>query len=1475
MASFFGKLGRLLGKKRRRTASKAKLNIEQLEERCVMAGVLPINQAPTIAVIADQVLPRSQPSLILRVNAQDPDRDVLTYSATFGDQLAALDQHLQLSKNMDYFQGVRGAGEKYLYSAPTNTWYFILPNGELRQFNGSLSTSPFIVHVGSQVWANPALLHEAVAPVPQGQVSGDAEAYAMDQRLGLRLEGGSYHFNGHGANEKWIMAGNTAQWHYILPSGQVHAWNGSMVTSSLVASFDTRFYDTPALLHEAEPVKAEPVRLFISQTGSLVVDPPPGYSGSFNVTVVVSDGTLLATRTFRVTVPNSAPNLPELGDVKMPSNADLNIPLPTHDQDGDPLNYKIVVGAEDRAYALDQQLRLMLRGSYYQNQRGFDEKYIWSAARNAWYFILPTGTFHQWTGSIAGSPQVAAFDPSFHANPANLHEAPPPNNYPAVFANGQVQLVSAVWSGGNLRISTPAGYDGTFGVSVTALDGLTSTTRKFYVSETNTAPVLAQIADQATIIGSPIQIGLNAYDPDGDAVTLSVEVTADRRAWDLDQQLQLRLNGSYYENVRGFSEKYIYSDAKKQWHFILPNGELHAWTGTIAGSPLVTTLDTIYHNTPSLLHDPAPPAAVGVQGQISGTLLVLTPNAGYTGTFQVTVTADDGRAKTKRTFTGQVIGPPTISLNNTLQLGATLWGTISGGLLRASSAGNSAADLVYTIVAAPANGTLVLNGAILAAGSIFTQADLDGLRLNYYHNGNESNADSFIFNVRNNVGLTSSGVHYRIAKSATSRINTQTEVSAYVPFGNALGHIAQALQTSAGQGLAGLIDLGGSSLVADGSTRLAKLRLKPGANPILAVQKLQQVPGVQWASPNYIYKPLLTPNDPRFPQQYHHTLMRNPDAWDISLGDAAPSPAYDPIIVAVIDFGTAVARPGYPAGHPDLQPNIWINGDEAPNNGVDDDGNGFIDDRNGWNFFNNTNDPNPPVLTPQEGHGTHVSGIVAARINNNLGVVGTAGRTIVMPLTIGDSFGGTSLALTDAFLYAGNNGAKIINYSGTIDPNDPNFRFALSSVHGQGLLPFIAAGNSNLLNGAHLAVEEALFVSATDQINSRASFSDYGTGIDISAPGVDILSTFPRDGYGTISGTSMASPNAAGAAALIWALHPTWTRDQVATQLLGTADNIDAQNPLDIGLLGRGRVNSFRGLTGSAPAPTVRAIGLPTAETNFSTQTPITSFSLAVPQLLDAATVKMFNFELRADGADNVFGTADDIVAPLQNPPAGNNLRLSFDPNFFGYSVGTNFIPFTVSGMTQDTYQFRARSGGLRNPFSPTDPDLTVQARARNLDGNGDGTPGDDFVYTFVFGTGSIVGGGGGNRIGLENPRNETDDTATNLGTVTTAAPMSSLQAIIPHPDGQRDFDWFSVAMQRTGRLTVSLDNIISNGDIHFRLYRVVNNTLIELGQSTLLGRVRTQRTTIDVNGGERILIWVYGFNFAQGDYDLNLTLTP
>ncbi|MEK7253510.1 MAG: S8 family serine peptidase, partial [Bacteroidota bacterium] len=487
---------------------------------------------------------------------------------------------------------------------------------------------------------------------------------------------------------------------------------------------------------------------------------------------------------------------------------------------------------------------------------------------------------------------------------------------------------------------------------------------------------------------------------------------------------------------------------------------------------------------------------------------------------------------------------------------------------------------------------------------------------------------------------------------------------------------------------------------ANRSVALVHLSLPPGLDVFTAMQQLEGQEGILWSSPNFYFPGdprEIVPNDPSYASQNHHPLMKNDLAWDITFGSAA-------VKIGVTDDGVELA-------HTDLAANIWVNPGEIAGNNMDDDMNGYVDDVNGWDFVANNNNPNPAV--PSDDHGTHVSGIAAGRTNNGVGIAGTAGGCTIMPLQFYNPAQPWTAAIVNAsFTYAADNGAKIVNTSYNIDGfvGDPVFTAGLQYLHDAGVLHFNSGGNSNQLNPPRQAFTQTLLVVSTTSTDVKSSFSNYGTGMDISAPGSAILSTLTGNTYGTQSGTSMATPNAAGAAALIWSANPTWNSYQVAAKLLATADNINAQNPTILGLFGSGRVNSYAALTATLPAPKVSSLtGLP-AEGVTAPAAGISSFSVAFNQVMNPASVNNpANFELRYAGLNGNFGDGDDVLYPVTTA----------EP----YRLGTNQLTCQISNLpfACGLYRFSLISGGLENPFGT------------DLDGDGNGTGGDNFVRNFTL----------------------------------------------------------------------------------------------------------------------------------------------
>jgi subtilisin family serine protease len=304
--------------------------------------------------------------------------------------------------------------------------------------------------------------------------------------------------------------------------------------------------------------------------------------------------------------------------------------------------------------------------------------------------------------------------------------------------------------------------------------------------------------------------------------------------------------------------------------------------------------------------------------------------------------------------------------------------------------------------------------------------------------------------------------------------------------------------------------------------------------------------------PNYIYEisESIT-NDPLEEQQFSNDVVKPEALWSYTKGAGT--------VVAIIDTGVDW-------NHEDLAANIWINTNEIPNNGKDDDNNGYVDDVRGWDFVNTTssgcsfgedcsredNDPND-----FNSHGTHVAGIIGAVGNNAIGIVGIAPETKIMPLRAGFSTGSSAFLETADIIQA-------INYAIDNDADVINMSFAgyglsvLSSILTEadrlGIICVAAAGNNSSNEPIYpAAISSVIGVGATADGVSKSSFSNYGTWVDITAPGSWLLSTVPNNNYDHKSGTSMASPVVAGVAALLKAKNPSYNPSAIKKLLLDNA----------------------------------------------------------------------------------------------------------------------------------------------------------------------------------------------------------------------------------------------------------------------------------------------------------------------------------
>jgi len=344
-----------------------------------------------------------------------------------------------------------------------------------------------------------------------------------------------------------------------------------------------------------------------------------------------------------------------------------------------------------------------------------------------------------------------------------------------------------------------------------------------------------------------------------------------------------------------------------------------------------------------------------------------------------------------------------------------------------------------------------------------------------------------------------------------------------------------------------------------GLDRIYLLKLPKNSNVNKMVSKYNENPYVEYADPNYkLYVDATIPNDYYFSLLWgmHNTGQTGgiadadidaPEAWGITTGSSD-------IIVAVIDTGVDY-------NHEDLDANIWTNPGEIAGDGIDNDVNGYVDDIRGWDFYNNDNNP-----FDDNGHGTHCSGTIAAEGNNGIGVVGVSWNAKIMPLKFLNRRGsGNTDDAIDAINYAINNGADIMSNSWGGGGESQSLKDAISAANSAGILFVAAAGNVGTDNDesphypSSYDVDNIISVAATDRYDNLAGFSCYGLeSVDLAAPGVTIASTYPRNRYVYMDGTSMAAPHVSSAAALIMAQNPTISVADLKAKILDSVDPIDA-----------------------------------------------------------------------------------------------------------------------------------------------------------------------------------------------------------------------------------------------------------------------------------------------------------------------------
>ena len=345
----------------------------------------------------------------------------------------------------------------------------------------------------------------------------------------------------------------------------------------------------------------------------------------------------------------------------------------------------------------------------------------------------------------------------------------------------------------------------------------------------------------------------------------------------------------------------------------------------------------------------------------------------------------------------------------------------------------------------------------------------------------------------------------------------------------------------------------------------------------------------KYVEPNLKFKADFVPNDPDWHLQWGPAKIEADKAWDIQQGTSS-------VLVAVVDTGVDW-------NHPDLASNYvplgydWVNDDSNP---MDDNG-----------------------------HGTHCAGVTAAVLSNGVGIAGLAQVHIMAEKGLGSDGTGTESNLASAIIHAVDQGAKIISCSwGGYDDNSL-IHDAVKYAYSHGVLVVAAAGNdASMAKHYPSAYDEVIAVTATDQNDAPASFTNFGNWVEVAAPGVDIYSTIWDNSYDYMSGTSMATPHVSGVAALIWSQFPSMTMNQVREQLRRTAQ--DLGDPGFDDYYGYGRINAKNSVE-QAPA----------------------SHDLLIFRWMKASTVKLGRPESYNIAVLN-FGTSDEVNVQVKLLADGN-----------------------------------------------------------------------------------------------------------------------------------------------------------------------------------------------------------------------------
>lgn len=407
--------------------------------------------------------------------------------------------------------------------------------------------------------------------------------------------------------------------------------------------------------------------------------------------------------------------------------------------------------------------------------------------------------------------------------------------------------------------------------------------------------------------------------------------------------------------------------------------------------------------------------------------------------------------------------------------------------------------------------------------------------------------------------------------------------------GTSEGDKLRVLQTAQARGVSEIHELG-----------VTIIELPEQASEIAEKRALEQQPQIEYVELDRVHAPAeITPNDFWYFGQWHLSRIGAPLAWATTTGSSN-------VIIAICDTGVDAA-------HPDLAPKL------VP----------------GWNVYNNSADTSDAT-----GHGTAVAGIAAAAGNNTIGVASVAWGSRIMPIRIGSATGSTSSSIiASGIVWAADRGARVVNVSFGVQGSAVVSNAALY-LGGRGGVVISSAGNEGLYfdlpNDRNI-----LTVSATDASDLLAAFSNYGTFVDLSAPGAGIFSTVRGGSYAAATGTFFAAPSVAGAAALVLSANPNLNAQQVQEILIRSCDDLGATG-WDTNY-SWGRVNAGRAVAFASGTP---ELGVDSTPPTVSFTAPVAGAvvsGVVSVQVSAADNVEVSSVHLYANGSP----IATDTTAPF------------------------------------------------------------------------------------------------------------------------------------------------------------------------------------------------------------------------------------